>query len=345
MKDLLQFFLVNVGVGLFPILLQVAFGGRWPSRESALVAFVASFTYSTVIGGLAWALVPKVAVKMRGPALVRWAQLIGLLMLIGWVGGSVAFVLISEQPFLRVNARYFESMIVCILLTLGIGSITYVVGEAKGKLESTSLQLRTRELEREKAVRAATQAKLESLESRIHPHFLFNTLNSISALVRQDPELAEELIGRLAALLRYSLDRQGRMVRLEEELKITRDYLEIEKARFRERLTFALDVPAELLALEVPALSVQTLVENSVKYAVGVQRQGASIRVVARREAGVLRLEVTDSGPGFVPETCPPGHGLDTLRQRLEASFGEGAALLMRRVEPVGMEVTIQIPC
>lgn len=343
MRSLVRFLVINLAVGLFPVLILLAGPGS-VSFERARFLFCISFAYSSVISGLSWLVLPRAAVRIRGNSFWRWVQLSLLLALLGFSGGSLVHVLLSWQPFFRITPYYWSSITTCVLITLGIGSVTYIVEEAKAKLQSTTLQLRTRELERERAVRAAAQAQLESLESRIHPHFLFNTLNSISALVRQDPVLAEELIGRLAALLRYSLDRQGRLVPLEEELKITRDYLEIEKARFQDRLTFDLAVPPELLPLAVPALSIQTLVENSVKYAVGAQRQGAHIQVTAARTTEKLRVAVADTGPGFSPEACPAGHGLDTLRQRLEASFGAQAALLMHRTEP-GMEVAMEIPC
>src|SRR5205823_3935058 len=123
--------------------------------------------------------------------------------------------------------------------------------------------------ERERALKLATEARLSSLESRIHPHFLFNTLNSISSLIQEDPVRAERLIERMAALLRFSLDSTNAgLVPLYQEMKIVRDYLEIERARFGDRLGFEVNIPAEFDRFEVPPLAIQTLVENSVKYAV-----------------------------------------------------------------------------
>jgi two-component sensor histidine kinase len=167
------------------------------------------------------------------------------------------------------------------------------------------------------------QARLASLESRLRPHFLFNTLNSIMALIPEDPEAAERMTDRLAALLRYSLDAtQQSTVRLEREVKVATDYLEIEKTRFGARLQYSIDVPAELMRAEVPPFSLQTLVENSVKYG------GSEIRVTARNGNGRLVLMVWDSGEGF-PDTAelPAGHGLRNLRDRLDALWGSTAAV------------------
>ncbi len=312
--------------------------------QSILIVFMVSFVYSTSIGSLAWWVMPRMAPHIRGAAWFRWVQILSLLFAIGLGGGTTAYVVMAFQPFVRLNMAYVESMVICVVFTLAIGGIMYVIEELRFRMEANTLQLQTRELERERALKAASEAKLQSLESRIHPHFLFNTLNSISSLVRSNPEAAEAMIGRLADLLRFSLDRHGSLVPLADEIKITRDYLSIEAVRFGDRLQYSFDVPEALFSAQVPAMSLQTLAENSVKYAVGVQRNGASIHIRAHREAGAICFEVSDTGPGFSPDSLPLGHGLDTLRQRLESVFGAGAILTTRRLNP-GMEVAFRIPC
>ena len=169
---------------------------------------------------------------------------------------------------------------------------------------------------------ATAQAKLKSLESRIHPHFLFNTLNSIAALIPESPQAAEQMTVQLAALLRSSLNTAYEpTVPLEEELKIVTDYLEIEKVRFGPKLNYELDVPAHLMSRSVPPFAIQTLVENSIKYG------GNSIRISAVEEQGRLALTVWDSGPGFSADSIRPGHGLHNLRLRMALIWGEHATL------------------
>jgi signal transduction histidine kinase len=343
MRSLLNILGVNTLIALLVLFINAGLMNH-PRLDRLVWPFLISWVYSTVIGTLCWIVLPRVGPRLKGNAFQGWSQLIGLMILLGWAGGSTAYLIMTWQPFVQLEIAYRQSMIVCIVFTVGIGLITSVVEQAKSRVQSTTLELRTRELERERALKAASDAKLQSLESRIHPHFLFNTLNSISALVRSDPALAEALIERLAALLRFSLDRHGSLVRLEDEIRITKDYLEIEKARFGDRLRYSFEIPPELLNADVPALSLQTLAENSVKYAVGAQRAGADIRIVAQREDGGIRFEVVDSGPGFSPESLPSGHGLDTLKQRLESIFGDRASLSARRLSP-GMEVAFRIPC
>ena len=140
---------------------------------------------------------------------------------------------------------------------------------------------------------------LASLESRIHPHFLFNTLNSISSLIPEDPARAERLVEQMAALLRFSLDaNQSGLVPLASELKIVGDYLEIERARFGDRLRYQIDVPADLNESQIPPLSLQTLVENSVKYAIAPDRAGGEIRITGARSEWRFPCRGFGSGPG-----------------------------------------------
>src|SRR5205814_9509341 len=125
-------------------------------------------------------------------------------------------------------------------------------------------------------------AQLTSLESRVQPHFLFNTLNSISALIREDPRAAERMVERLAALLRDSLEmNRTRLVPLSRELRIVQDYLEIEKTRYGDRLRYSIDVAADLDDPEVPPFCLQPLVENRVKHVVSHRRVGAERMVSA----------------------------------------------------------------
>jgi LytS/YehU family sensor histidine kinase len=183
------------------------------------------------------------------------------------------------------------------------------------------------------------QARLASLESRLRPHFLFNTLNSILALIREDPKAAELVTERLARLLRYSLDAtEHSTVRLDQELKVATEYLEIEKTRFGDRLRYSIDVPDHLMPTQVPPFCLQTLVENSVKYG------GGEIRVSAHNGNGRLLVRVWDSGTGF-PEDAqlPAGHGLHNLKERLDALWGSNAAVEFPR-QDIGTTVQISIP-
>jgi LytS/YehU family sensor histidine kinase len=217
---------------------------------------------------------------------------------------------------------------ISIAVTLAIGITITVIETMRGRLEHALVALRTKERDEADARRAATEAQLASLESRVQPHFLFNTLNSIAALIPQDPAAAEKMTGQLASLLRSSLDIADHpLVPLRQEFRNVRDYLEIERVRFGDRLQFSVSCPADLEEVRVPRFAVQTLVENSVKYAVSPRRAGGTIRVSACGSATDVSVTVEDDGPGFDASEVPAQHGLALLRDRLRLSFGDRAGM------------------
>jgi sensor histidine kinase YesM len=224
--------------------------------------------------------------------------------------------------------QYFLTLRVCMPLAVVFGSGAIVYASLRDRVEVMEQTLHEKEIAEERARKLAAEARLHSLESRIHPHFLFNTLNSISSLIAVDPERAEQIVGRLAVLLRASLDTSSRsLIPLREELAMVESYVDIERARFGDKLRVATEVPAELQRAEVPPMSVQALVENAVKHGVTPRTGGGEVRVTASSENGNLRIEVRDSGPGFDLAVVPAGHGLDNLVERLNALFGDKARL------------------
>lgn len=248
------------------------------------------------------------------------------------VGGNLAFNALSIIMGSLAPNEFWDAfwlrIQMSIILALSITFGVFVIRMLHSEIQSATLQLRNKQLEQERASKLAAEAQLASLESHIRPHFLFNALNTISSLIPDEPKVAESLVGKLAAVLRLSLDsKHERLATVERELKIVTDYLEIERARYGERLRFQIDVPAELRSVQVPALSIQTLVENSVKYAVGSRYEGAEIRVSASVVNGELCVAVSDDGPGFTEQAIRRGHGLDNVQRRLTALFGPAARL------------------
>jgi two-component system, LytTR family, sensor histidine kinase AlgZ len=283
----------------------------------------------------------------RCSAPVRWPLLVLILVVLS-VGGTLlacgvltAFTLRPGEPYWTCF-RHDLSVNLLITLTLGVSMTLYET--QRRRLDAVTLALRERELEHERALKMALEARLAALEARLQPHFMFNTLNAISALIEEDPAQAERTVERLAALLRFSLDATERgLVPLGHELKIVTDYLEIERTRFGERLAYTLDVPPEAAACEVPPLAVQTLVENSVKHAIAPRPEGGRIRVDAGVAGGRLCVRVWDDGPGFTTAAIRPGHGLDIVQGRLVARFG-GAAGLSVEPRDGGTLVTLTLP-
>ncbi len=334
--SILKVVLWDSGFALIPPLLLFALnpGITW---HQLLMDFEFSWIYSNCIGGIAFVLVPTTWMRTCAyPPWFRWTARVTA-MFVACVAGmllaGIGFVALHLQPMSDYWPQFLGSLKLAALLTIGAGLGIGVYSTLRERLEETTLQLRTKELERERALKLATEAQLASLESRIHPHFLFNTLNSISSLIPEDPARAERLVEQMAALLRFSLDaNQSGLVPLASELKIVADYLDIERARFGDRLRYQIDVPADLNESRIPPLSLQTLVENSVKHAIASDRAGGEIRITGASADGLCRVAVSDSGPEFQLESAPSGHGLDNLKDRLSALFGDRAALILQRV-------------
>jgi sensor histidine kinase YesM len=292
----------------------------------------ASMTYSCSIGLLTFAAMELVCPYLR--RLPRAMEIAGQALTflvtaaVGTMIANLVFLMlgwISRDTYWQ-HFRFGVRVSIAITLLIGAAVIGYSI--LSSRLSAATLELRTRQLAEERAVKAAAEARLSSLESRIHPHFLFNTLNSISALIREDPGRAEKMVERLAGLLRYSLDiNTGSTVPLRQELRIVEDYLAIEKSRFADRLRYSIDVPETAYDSQVPPHSLQTLVENSIKYAVSPSRQGSSIEISARLEGDLLRLAVIDDGPGFDADSLKPNHGLDNLQNRLATLFAGSGRL------------------
>ncbi len=223
--------------------------------------------------------------------------------------------------------EYFSTLRIALPLAAVFGLGAFVHGSLRGRIQIAEEKLHEKEIAEERARKLAAEARLRSLESRIHPHFLFNTLNAISSLIAVNPARAEQIVGRLAVLLRASLDSSHQpLIPLREELVMVESYLDIEKARFGDNLRGSVEVPAELQDIKVPPMSVQSLVENAVKHGITPQSSG-EVLVTAAADNGSLHIYVRDSGPGFDLSAIPAGHGLDNLVERLQALFGAKAHL------------------
>lgn len=200
---------------------------------------------------------------------------------------------------------------------------------------------------REAALRAEAEAR--AVRAQFNPHFVFNTLHSLMLLVRAEPATAERAIEDVAALIRYAgrLQREGRdAVPLQEEVGFARRYLALEELRLEDRLTVEWDVDESLLGAAVPAFSLQTLLENAVKHGVAPLPEGATILVRVRRWNEHVELAVKDDGQGARPEEVrdSEGRGLELLRQRLDALYGDWATMKWQTSPGTGFQVMLRVP-
>jgi two-component system LytT family sensor kinase len=204
---------------------------------------------------------------------------------------------------------------------------------------------RSREVAASRLEAQLAQAQLEVLKMQLQPHFLFNTMHAISALLYRDPEAADRMIARLSDFLRLTLDSAGvQEVPLKREMEYLDKYLEIEQVRFGERLVIHRDVQAGALDLLVPNLVLQPLVENAVRHGIAPRAAGGRIEVTARQMGSSLVIEVSDDGDG--PDgILVEGVGLTNTRARLAQLCGAGAKLELERRDPAGFCSRLTLPC
>ena len=209
-----------------------------------------------------------------------------------------------------------------------------------------------RELREQEVAKLATEAELRALRSQINPHFLFNALTTIGYLIQSAPARALDTLMRLTSLLRGVLRSEGEFTTLERELEVIESYLDIERARFDERLSVRIDVPPRLKPIRIPPLLLQPVVENAVKHGIAPLRRGGEVRVSARLEDresdATLVLVVSDSGVGASEATLRRGRadgvGLANIERRLAGHYGSAASLSLVSAPGRGTTVEIRLP-
>ncbi|QSQ15686.1 sensor histidine kinase [Myxococcus landrumensis] len=320
-----------------------------PPTEIARI-FALSVFYGICIGFPSMRLMPAVGRRaMHGPlvaALLSCLAACAAITAVMMTVATVTLVGLGVFPASEFERHLLVDGGIGLVLSLPAGVCAFGYSRMAGRIHQRDARLREAEALRERAEWLEAEARFNALSARLQPHFLFNTLNSIATLVREDPRAAEAMVERLASVLRSALDAgAGSHVSLQRELDLVSDYLELERVRLGARLRCALEVQPGLERLAVPPFAVQTLVENAVKYAVAQRREGGAVQVSVCADARRLRLEVRDDGPGIIGPP-PPGHGLDMLTQRLASSFGpDEAGLSISRGEGgVGACVRVWLP-
>jgi len=235
--------------------------------------------------------------------------------------------------------KFFSGILSSLVLYAGIVAVSYLVESRAG--------LAHQQAETARLNGQLVSAQLAALRSQIEPHFLFNTLNAVSGLIREGSNgAAVAVIAGLSDYLRHTLEIATRQhVPLEEELKFTEQYLDIQKVRFAERLQVSVTVPADLLHASVPSLILQPIVENAVKHGIAGRVQGGTIRISASRDQEILTLRVCNDGPGIrVNDTGECGVGSANVRSRLKSLYGDAFAFTMCNAQTGGVEVSISLP-
>jgi two-component system LytT family sensor kinase len=314
---------------------------------SQRIAFKPAFLYS-LLDSCTWALLTPLVLWLGARFAIRksnWWYSVPL-----QIVSAIVFAIVHVQIFVRllpmigyqssprVTASVFLARLHSDLLTywmlIGLRhAVDYYRKYRDREMQATQLEARL------------AQAQLQVLKMQLQPHFLFNTLHAISALVHKDVEAADRMITRLSEFLRLTLDSAGvQEIALKGELDSLDKYLEIEQVRFGDRLTVVRSIGPETLDLLVPNLILQPLVENAVRHSIAPRASGGRIEICARREGGNLTIEVRDDGLGARTGQLREGVGLTNTRARLRQLYGSAQAMDLGPGPGGGFQVRLSLP-
>ncbi|MEW5249377.1 sensor histidine kinase [Microbulbifer discodermiae] len=298
---------------------------------------------------------------------IAWDTPVGVRTFIYLVAVAVIagiWTLVRMELFIRLTGKhslwsefggwYYASLFVFLFWSALYCGVKYylLLEQEHDKMLRVAAVHEREQIRRLHAESVAKEAQLKMLRYQLNPHFLFNTLNSINALIRfEQRKEAGDMVMRLSQFLRHSLKEDpDHKVSLEQEIAVVLLYLDIEKTRFADRLQVQLDIEKSAVSAKVPSMLLQPLAENSIKYAIAPSESGGTIEISARRKNGRLLLRLTDSGSrcggsgisGEVPSST--GVGLSNIRDRLKTLYGDGYGLQQDWAPGGGMRVTIRIP-
>ncbi len=232
------------------------------------------------------------------------------------------------------------------IMRINFSAAVYVIIACVAHAAASSRRAKERETQALALAAGLTRAKLDALRLQLQPHFLFNTLNALSALVHRDPRAADELIADLSELLRLSLESSANEVPLRRELEILDRYLAIEQTRLGDRLRVTRDIDPAVLEVLVPTFILQPLAENAVRHGIEPRCEPGHVTITARAVGDLLELTVGDDGVGLRPaaQGARRGIGLTNAEERLRTLHGERARLELRSPETGGVAVVVTLP-
>ncbi len=330
---------------LFSNLIRGNRGETVTLSENLNVAFVALL-------GLCVSHYSRVYIERWNLKELNWVRLVprglGLAVLMSAVWNTVGYGWV--QGVLREPWPDAVNPFVLFVVSIINGTIVYAAWLSIYFIYHVYHRFNLSEIERLRLSAVVKDAELRALKSQINPHFMFNSLNSVRALIDEDPQRAREAVTQLANMLRYSLQAgRKQTVSFEEELTVVNDYLALEQVRHEERLRLKLDVAPETLRRQVPPMLLQTLVENAVKYGIAEQPDGGEIAISARIVDGELHIAVRNpgqlrgSGAGRTAQRST-GVGLRNASDRLQLLFGDAARLSLEQSAPGEVTAAVCVP-
>jgi len=338
-KEMLQTF---IGCSIIGILLSgISFVTYGKEAFSWIMdQFLSAYFVGYSIVGLIYLFKPHTIKRL----FLRWAAMIVTFTIGGWIGANLTF-LVMKFVFMKPVSL---SNIVGALPSVTFFSIFFGVmfggySVLREKLDESIERLAEKEINEQNLLRLKTKAELEALRSKVNPHFLFNTLNSIASLISVNQEKAEDMVLKLSDLFRYTLDASTReTVKLSWEIDAVKKYLEIEKIRLGQKLTYSVEMDPTAGDIVIPGLILQPLVENSIKHGIAQKRDGGSVTVQCRNVSTECKIEIIDTGKGFDPECASKGFGIAGVRERLELIYKDNYSFLITSNN--GVHITILLP-
>jgi two-component system LytT family sensor kinase len=282
--------------------------------------------------------IPKAIMRMVRDGEIMW-EMLPLLTCVGLELGRVALVMATNPKWLFAIDPHWN-WVLCLVV---LGTLMSVAAPLK-IWNNTRIEMN---LERHQQL--LLRARMDALSSQINPHFLFNTLNTVSALIRIDPDSARGVVLKLSNILRRLLRKHETFVPLREELAFIDDYLDIEVARFgRDNLDIVKEIGAETLEIFIPSMLLQPVVENSLKHGLASRLEGGKIHLRTSNRDGRLHIEIQDNGVGISDEKMPhvyvEGIGLSNVRERLRVLYGDDFRLDIQSQEGQGTIIHIDVP-
>ena len=287
-----------------------------------------------------WPLVPP----HRGRRLALHLAL-ALIFCVLWAAGGILLKQLLQPQALAHGARQYSLSWLFTTLPFGVPVYFAVVG-----IEHATryfADARDRELQVARLSEQLTGARLAALQAQLNPHFLFNSLNTVTVLIRDGASAeATRVVEQLSDVLRLTLGRSNDSeISLDSELQLVRQYIAVEQARFSDRLRPQFAVASDVLSAAVPAFALQHLVENAIRHGIARRTDSGALTITASRIGDMLELTVTDDGPGVALDVeAPSGHGLANTRERLGTLYGDRASISVLPATPRGTVATLLLP-
>ncbi|MDT3403261.1 sensor histidine kinase [Mucilaginibacter terrae] len=312
--------IVGIGVGIIIVIIKSTFNNHLLPLQRAVftVMFSVLITLSITNSVLFYArfLKPQKLSVWKFILVYYICNLLGM-----FIGVELSYLIISlifqtsYIPLSHVGEYKFTFIIVLI-----VGTVIYVYNAQK---EGMKARLRQKELDLTKMMQLKTQAELQTLQSKINPHFLYNSLNSIASLIHEDADKAEDMTLKLSKLFRYSINsQQENMASVKDEMEIVNTYLDIEKVRFGDRLKFNTYIDPALAGKHIPRFLIQPLVENALKHGLNNTAQNGILAITLKQEDGRIIIEVEDNGAPF-PTELNMGYGLQSTYDKLKLLYAD----------------------